>query len=115
MCDNKTLLKIAHELVRKAHFCVYATNDERVISEGGLITSAKTYLKSAIVVISHIDRLEKDDEMVRDVLRMLDELDRSIVVKSNRLDMTKPIIRKKVNKLRWTANWLRNRLEKKIS
>ena len=35
--------------------------------------------------------------------------------KSNKFDLTKDVVRKKINKVRWTASWLLNKLEPLLS
>jgi len=115
MKENEKLLKIIHELVRRAYFCIFATNEERVISEGGLITASKTYLKSALIVLNEIERLDDEDvKKLEETMKMLRELYEKANQKSNKFDLTKDVVRKKINKVRWTAKWVINSIEKRI-
>jgi len=115
MNTNEKLIKIIHELVRKAYFCIFATTKDRTLSEGGLITASKTYLKSAIVVVEELEPPIKDNEVLKKTMEMLKDIMSRSDKKQFRFDVTDPIIRKKFDKVKSTAKWLLNKLEKKVS
>jgi len=112
---NQKLIKIIHELVRRSYYCLFATNEPRVISEGGLITASKTYIKSAIIVADELEPLnDKEREMLKETMKMLEEIVNITNKKSNKFDLSKDHVRKKINKVKYTANWLLNKLKKKM-
>jgi len=115
MNTNEVLIKVINELVRRAYFCMFATNEERVVSEGGLITAAKTYIKSAIIVAEELGELtDGEREELRKAMDMLTDIVNITNRKSMKFDLSKDYIRKKINKVRYTARWLINKLEKKM-
>jgi len=82
-----------------------------------LITAAKTYLKSAIIVVDQIEAPlnDREKEMAKQVYDMAKEIYAKANEKSNKFDLTKDVVRKKINKVRWTASWLLNKLEPLLS
>lgn len=82
-----------------------------------MITAAKTYLKSAIIVVDQIEAPlnDREKEMAKQVYDMAKEIYAKANEKSNKFDLTKDVVRKKINKVRWTASWLLNKLEPLLS
>ena len=114
MKENTKLINVVNELVRRAYFCIFATNEERVLSQGGLITACKTYIKSAIVAIEQIEKVDDEDrETLKQTVQYLEKLYSKAVYKSNKFDATNYAIRKKLDKVRYTAKWALSKLEEK--
>jgi len=111
---NDTLLEIIHELVRKAYYCIYATNEDRVVSEGGLVTSAKCYLKSAVVVAHRLQPMTYNKECFYDIMKMLEELMKIDDKKIVKFDVTRREIRVRLERVKRDAKWLKNTIEKKL-
>jgi len=116
MNPNKVLVDLIYEFIRRANFCIYATNEPRVISEGGLITASKTYLKCAILTIEKLETLTNEDkEKLKECIKLLETL---INVDQKKLmqkfDISNDVVRKKMERVRYVAKWCRNKLLQKM-
>lgn len=114
---SRFALEVVHELVRKAHYCIFPTTKDRVLSEGGLITAAKTYLKSAIVVLEEMPfttEFKTDHPIVREIMRMLLDLMGKTDKKAYRFDITNDVIRKKLEGVKRQAKWCYSKLCAKL-
>ena len=113
---NDTLLNIAIELVRRAYKAIIASNQDKILSPGGVITASKTYLKSAIIVLRELDPHEDMDlEKVLELSKMLREISETSTKKLEKFNVKDRVVQKRLSDVRRTARWVLSTLEKKIS
>jgi len=99
-------------LVRSAYYCVVATTPQKTISEGGLITASKTYLKSAIIVLdSLVDKIPAREAL--EIINLLDKIDHCVYDKSYRFPKSE-VIEKKLRKVREEARRLRRKIANRM-
>ena len=105
-------VEVVRRLVRSAYYCIIATSQQKVLSEGGLITASKTYLKSAIVVVDMlIDKIPAREAV--EIIEMLDKIDRCVYDKSYRFPKNK-VVEKKLRKVREEARRLRRKIANRM-
>jgi len=112
---SKVALEIAYELVRKAHACLLASNEQRILSEGGVITAAKAYIKAAVVAFRKLDPLEViGDKQVKTIEKMLDDIVKLADKKLEKYNSGNKVIESKIKTLKTQTLWAKNTLRKMV-
>jgi len=113
---NNALLEVAKELIRRAHFSVLGSSEKRILSEGGVLTAAKCYIKSAILIMNKLDpSADFDLDLVLSVSEMLSEIATMSIKKLEKFDTKNPVIQKRLSDIKRHARWALNVLEKKTT
>jgi len=113
---NNALLDVVRELIRRAHYSLLGSSEKRILSEGGLLTACKCYIKSAILIMNKLDPQEDFDlELVLDISEMLSELANMSVKKLEKFDTSNYVVQRRLNDIKRHARWALNVLEKKTT
>jgi len=113
---NNALLEVVRELVRRAHYALLGSTEKRILSEGGVLTACKCYIKSAILIMNKLDPGEDFDlELVLNISEMLTELATMSVKKLDKFNTNNYAVQKRLQDIKRHARWALNVLEKKTT
>ncbi len=105
------LVNLLEKFVTKAEMCTRALVEENVMSEGGLVTASKTWIRAAIEVINELQRVELSNDEIRRIEALLPIVGRAMDRVAMKIRDENEYYRKRLEELHRKFKWLRRRLE----